>query len=137
MKLQNNNLFLFTFCNEEDKEKVLELGSQHAANRLFVIRPWSLHIEKEIINLSTIPIWIILRKVPKYLWNPEGLGQIASVVGIPLCLDRATEEGSRLGYARVCVEINYQSDLPCTIPYDVDDGEVTNIDVEYAWLVAT
>ncbi|KAF6148011.1 hypothetical protein GIB67_024186 [Kingdonia uniflora] len=38
MKLQSNNIFWFKFCYEEDKEKVLEWGSQHIANRLFVIR---------------------------------------------------------------------------------------------------
>ncbi|KAF6153056.1 hypothetical protein GIB67_034778 [Kingdonia uniflora] len=47
MKLQNNNLFLFQFANEKDRENALELGSQYVANRLFVIRPWSLYIEKE------------------------------------------------------------------------------------------
>ncbi|KAF6134946.1 hypothetical protein GIB67_023305 [Kingdonia uniflora] len=134
MKLQNNNLFLFKFHNEEDREKVLEAGSQHITNRLFVIRPWSLHVEKEIGNLSTIPIWIILRKVPEYLWNAEGLGQIASVIGVPICLDRATVDKTRLGCARVCVEISFLSELPYKIPYDVDDEKVANIEVEYAWL---
>ncbi|KAF6139263.1 hypothetical protein GIB67_021473 [Kingdonia uniflora] len=134
MQLQNNNLFLFKFTNDEDREKVLELGSQHIANRLFVIRPWCLNIEKEITNLRIIPIWVILRKIPNYLWNPEGIGLIASVIGVPICLDRATEEKTRLNYARVCVEINYESELPYIVPFDVDDGEVAHIEAEYAWL---
>ncbi|KAF6163594.1 hypothetical protein GIB67_022159 [Kingdonia uniflora] len=80
MTLKRNNNYFFRFGNDEDRERVLEMGSFHLAN------------------------------VPDQFMNDEGIGLIVSIVGKPLCLDRASEERKHKSFIRIYVEVE---------PYDM------------------
>ncbi|GLT69275.1 hypothetical protein SLA2020_414370 [Shorea laevis] len=67
-------------------------------------------------------------------WTTTCLSFIASGVGKPLCADSTTEEQRRLGFARVLVEVNTESDFPKEIEIINSDGLPVNIGVEYPWL---
>lgn len=66
------------------------------------------------------------------MWTPRGLSVIASMLGTPLCLDKATDDGSRLSFARVCIEMQAASTFPTTVKVGVRDV-LFPIFVEYAW----
>ncbi|KAF6156099.1 hypothetical protein GIB67_007474 [Kingdonia uniflora] len=132
MSTKGFNMY-FKFSNPEDREKALEAGSQHIASRLFILRPWRPFIEVESLDLTTIPIWVVLKNVPVNMRNHEGLGRIASSIGIPLYLDRATEEGGRNSFSRVCVEVTTKCKFPGVITLKCANGNMPLVYAEYAW----
>jgi hypothetical protein len=68
----------------------------------------------------------------------SGLGQVSALAfGILepyLYADSITEEQKRLGYARVLVEIDMESECPKEIVICRANGDSVNIGVEYPWL---
>ncbi|KAF6145141.1 hypothetical protein GIB67_013492 [Kingdonia uniflora] len=56
MTLKRNNNYFFRFGNDEDRERVLEMGYFHLASRMFILRPWRPFIEFEPTEVSSIPI---------------------------------------------------------------------------------
>lgn len=73
-----------------------------------------------------------MKDVPIHLWNPKGLGKLASFIGVPLMLHKQTATTSRMTYARVCVEVNVDSDLPSQIDAMVGNVRI-KVPVEYNW----
>lgn len=57
--------------------------------------------------------------MPKELLTSDALSYIASAVGIPLYLDKATEECRRIGAARVCVEVNCSGKPPNSVEVEI------------------
>jgi len=62
-------------------------------------------------SLLTIPIWDKLIRLPMEYWTPSCLSHVASVNGKPLFAYSVTEDQIRLGYARVMVEVNVNSEF--------------------------
>lgn len=73
-----------------------------------------------------------MRGVPLELLTPEGLSCIASAVGTPPSLDKATKQRKRINFARVCVEITSGDVLLDHIIVDVEILGKMVIAVEYA-----
>lgn len=59
-----------------------------------------------------VPVWISLPRLPIHLFNKGPLFSIARLIGEPLNVDASMATHSRLGVARVCVEVNLQGELP-------------------------
>lgn len=51
-----------------------------------------------------ISLWIRLRNVPMELFTTEEISHIASAVGTPLCMNKATKNWRRIQLARACVK---------------------------------
>ncbi|KAF6155354.1 hypothetical protein GIB67_019880 [Kingdonia uniflora] len=115
--LQNNNIFFFKFSSSEEKDRVLEMGSQFIISRFFINRLWRPFVEIEKSELKTIPIWVNLKKVLSHLWTSHGIGKITSFIGTPLFLDKVTKDRTRTSFARVCVKVDIDQDLPKYHPY--------------------
>ncbi|XP_028107535.1 uncharacterized protein LOC114306486 [Camellia sinensis] len=79
---------------------------------------------------KTIPIWVKFYNIPLEYWDGDGLGRIASAVGVPLFMDQLTSSGSRISFARLCVDISAESAFPDS--FLLTDGDISmNIHVEY------
>ena len=63
-----------------------------------------LKMNKESIN--RIHVWTQLHNVLVEYWTSKGLSYVASVVGVPLYADEATENFRRINYARKCIELD-------------------------------
>ncbi|KAL0297918.1 UNVERIFIED_CONTAM: hypothetical protein Sangu_3171600 [Sesamum angustifolium] len=88
---------------------------------------------------TQIPVWIRLKHLPMEYWTDDGLSTVASGIGTPLYSDGITKNCSRLDYARVCVMLNFDSELPkhlVVISPILRNGkeDPKRIDVEYEWL---
>lgn len=103
--LLDNGLGLFKFENPQTRTWVLEGGPWFIAQCPLLLKKWAPDISLERFSLSKIPLWINLRSTPMELFTNEGFNHIASAVGIPLFMDKATELRDRLSFAKVCVEI--------------------------------
>lgn len=60
--------------------------------------------------------------------------RLACLIGTPLKADEATMRRSRVGYARVFVEIAAGRELPTTLEYEVPSGDIYTQRVEYEWI---
>ncbi|CAN0906753.1 hypothetical protein LINGRAHAP2_LOCUS24430 [Linum grandiflorum] len=56
-------------------------------------------------------VWIQLTDLPIEYYHPIAVKRIANKIGIPFPVDRATEEGARAKFVRVCVEIDLTKPL--------------------------
>ncbi|CAN1843198.1 hypothetical protein LINPERHAP1_LOCUS37097 [Linum perenne] len=108
---------IFEFPDRESRDTALESSPLSIASSLFFMRKFPTSHDGVIVNLlsekrSTVPVWVRLYGVPEEHVNPRGLSCVASAIGKPLYMDRATAVGSagrrksgRRSAARVCVEI--------------------------------
>lgn len=81
-----------------------------------------------------VSTWINLWDVPLELFTSEGIARIASAVGRPLYLDKATEERKTVSFARVCVEITKGTAPLKTIEVDIEGLGIISVRVEYPWM---
>ncbi|KAF9607568.1 hypothetical protein IFM89_036930 [Coptis chinensis] len=128
----DRDLFYISFSVSEDKQAVLEGGPIFIAGKIFVVMPWTPEAESQRNNVSTVPIWAKLSKVPKELWTKKGLSFLASLIGGPLCMDGATSMKRRLDFAKVCVTIPLDFEFPSSIKLKIR-GKHIFVDVEYPW----
>ncbi|CAN0917639.1 hypothetical protein LINGRAHAP2_LOCUS30426 [Linum grandiflorum] len=66
--------------------------------------PWTTQVTKAMA-------WVQLLDLPIEFYNPVAVLRIASRIRKPVWVDRATKEGARGKYARVCVEVDLSKRL--------------------------
>ncbi|XP_074277799.1 uncharacterized protein LOC141601417 [Silene latifolia] len=112
-----NRVFLVRFKDIKDKEAVLMAGYHMFDNKPLIVKPWTENIDllKEDVKLG--------KCIPK----------IAGLVGKFIKADNATEEKTRLGFARIMVELKVGQTLPNTVNFLDEHGHVHSINVEYEW----
>ncbi|GJW07139.1 hypothetical protein Tco_1569562 [Tanacetum coccineum] len=96
-------------------------------------------------EVTRVPVWVKLHKVPVVAYSADGLSLIASQIRNPIMLDDFTsamcvEAWGRIGYARalieVCADKELKQEVAMAIPKgeEVKDGHsVAKIRVEYEW----
>lgn len=104
------------------------------SKQALILCQWTPCMQLLKISLTFVFVWIKLHNLPMEFWTTTCLSFIASGVGKPLCANSTTEEQRRLGFARVLVEVNTDSDFPKEIEITNYDGLPVNIGVEYPWL---
>ncbi|XP_028077524.1 uncharacterized protein LOC114279476 [Camellia sinensis] len=132
--LANGEGFMF-FCfdNVDSCERVLEGGPWYVGNQLLLLKRWKRMMKLTKEYMSQIPVWVKLFHVPMEYWDFEGLSRIPSLIGTPLFMDNLTSSGTRISFARVCVEVNVESTLPQSFFVKCEE-EVVEIRVEYQGL---
>ncbi|KAJ9561159.1 hypothetical protein OSB04_006319 [Centaurea solstitialis] len=120
--------YILKFNNEEGMIFVLENGPWMVSNIPFFVKRWEVGCALGKPELKKLPLWVNLFGVPLEIWNVQGLGELASGIGLPLALDRATEErcikqAGRVGFARVLVEVSADRSIPDNI----------KVSAEYKW----
>jgi hypothetical protein len=132
--LMENGLYLFRFADVKTRDDVMEEKIWHIINKPLILRKWTPGMQLLKISLSTVPIWIKIHNLPIEFWSSTCLSYVASGIGKPLCADSVTEEQLRLGFARVLVEVNVESDFPKEVEVEGVDGERVVVGIEYPWL---
>lgn len=128
-----NEAYIFRFCDAATSDWVLNSGPWYIGNRPVFLKKYEKGLTVEKLSTSSFPIWLKLWHIPMDYFSTEGIGYIASGVGEPICLDKATEERRRIDYARVCVKVLGSDDLPETVEVDVEGGGQFTVTVEYPW----
>ncbi|XP_074318079.1 uncharacterized protein LOC141654864 [Silene latifolia] len=127
-----NGIFLVRFKTMEMKEKVLASGHYLFDNKPMIVKSWEWDLEMNKEGVKCVPAWIRLHKLPLKFWG-KGLPKIVGIVGKYVKSDTATEERTRLGFARVMVELVVDQDLPAEIAFKDEQGIVDHIEIEYEW----
>ena len=130
----DNGLFLFKFKNVHSRDNVIESRIWHVANKTLILRKWKPGMQPLDLSLIEIPIWIKILRLPLEYWNSKCLSYIASGVGKPLFADANTESNTRLGFARVFVEVDVNAQFPEEIEVDMGNGHACVVGIEYPWI---
>ncbi|KAJ8769073.1 hypothetical protein K2173_024069 [Erythroxylum novogranatense] len=111
-------------------------GPWHIQGKPLFLRHWSLS-GGELVDITKAPMWARFYNVPIEYWNTEGLGRIASAVGLPLLMDTPTAHMSRIIYARLCMEMELQKQWPSAFQLATygEEGQLSfrEVSVEYEW----
>lgn len=129
-----DKMYIFHFLDKASMDWVLESGPWHVDKSYLVLRKWSVELAPEQLSMKKLPIWVRLRNIPLAFYHREGISYIASGVGRPLYMDRATANGTRLDFAKVCIEIDAMTDIPEKLRLEIEDNCATEIEVEVPWL---
>ncbi|XP_020695253.1 uncharacterized protein LOC110108800 [Dendrobium catenatum] len=127
-----DGFFLMKFTSLEDLDKVWMGGPWFLLGKPFILQRWSPKFQPVRDESASILLWIKIINLPLALWSPTGISRIASYVGIPISVDSLTANGTRLTFARVCVQINKNSPLHDVISIEID-GDDMDLKVVYDW----
>ncbi|XP_074301431.1 uncharacterized protein LOC141632819 [Silene latifolia] len=112
------------------KEKVLASGHYLFYNKPMIVKAWERDMEMTKEDVKCVPAWLRLHRFPLKFWG-KGLPKIAGIVCKHVKNDTATEERTRLGFARVMVELVVDQELPAKIAFKDEHGLVNQIEIEY------
>ncbi|KAL9233025.1 hypothetical protein vseg_008068 [Gypsophila vaccaria] len=83
-------------------------------------------------EVKTDPTWVQLIRLPlKFLG--KSLPKISGLIGKYIKSDSSTEQRTKLGYARVMVEVTVDGRFPDIVAFNDENGELVQIKVEYEW----
>ncbi|KAL0307638.1 UNVERIFIED_CONTAM: hypothetical protein Scaly_2976400 [Sesamum calycinum] len=139
VSVSSSGFFFFRFFSQLAMEDVIEGGPWLVQGQPIVLQPWEQGMSLRRQKHTQIPVWIRLRHLPMEYWTDDGLSTVASGIGTPLYTDGITKDCSRLDFARVCVMLDFNSELPkhlVVISPVLRNGkeDPKRIDVEYEWL---
>ncbi|XP_074302879.1 uncharacterized protein LOC141637213 [Silene latifolia] len=115
-----------------DKEAVFNAGHFMFDNKPLIVRAWTAEVELTKGNIKDVPAWIRIHELPLRFWG-KCLPAIAGLVGAYQKSDQATMDKTRLGYARVMVELTVGNKFPSKIRFKDENGNIVALGVEYEW----
>ena len=132
--LLKTGVFIVEFDDCEARVKVLEDGPWYFDAKPLIVKPWTSDSSLEREGLQVVPVWVKFPNLKLHLWSQNMLSRIASLIGKPLFTDMMTAHRSILTYARVCVEISIDDELPEKVFLQEPNGIMFEQVVEYEWV---
>ncbi|MQM18339.1 hypothetical protein Taro_051328 [Colocasia esculenta] len=130
LHLLENGFFLCKLDSEEDVTRILE-GFWSIRGHPMILRRWEQGLKMELESLKNILVWISIHSLLIHLWSKKFISKLCSKVGEPLFMDRLTTK-RRLSYARACVMVSFEVDLPDTISYKDLNGSLHLLHISYS-----
>ncbi|KAL7170673.1 hypothetical protein ACSBR2_035535 [Camellia fascicularis] len=132
--LANGEGFIFfIFESPSCCREILEGGPWYIGGFHLILKQWTRMMRLTKDKIQKIPVWVKFFNVPMEYWDSDGLSRIASAVGVPLFVDHLTGKGTRVAFARICVEVDANAKQPPSFPVYCGDQQV-NVNVEYQGL---
>ncbi|KAF8377878.1 hypothetical protein HHK36_031266 [Tetracentron sinense] len=128
-----NGFFIFKLNCEEDKRCILEGGPWKIRSSILIVKEWDLYVQLEKVEFTTLPLWVKIYNLPLFLWNSRSFSAIGSGLGKPICLDKQTMAKSRLGYAKLYVEVDALKDLPSELHLRLDGNTEVKLKLVFEW----
>ncbi|KAJ8505060.1 hypothetical protein OPV22_005946 [Ensete ventricosum] len=132
LHMLETGFFVCRLYSEEDLQRVLE-GFWTIRGHLMILRRWAPDVRLELDSLQSIPIWVSFHGLPLHLWGRRFIAKLCSTLGQPLYLDKATASQTRLTFARACVMVSSDEELPNDVSYHDLDGSTRKVKVSYSW----
>ncbi|KAL4589217.1 hypothetical protein LXL04_002122 [Taraxacum kok-saghyz] len=128
----------------EGMKHVLEGGHVMINGIPLFFRRWQpgINLTKDIHD--KVPVWVKIHDIPLEAWKVEGIGRIASMIGVPLDMDTYTtemcmERRGRCSYAKVLIEIS--ANHPWEENIEVHTWDLVNktpvshtLSLDYSWV---
>ncbi|KAJ8459629.1 hypothetical protein OPV22_032555 [Ensete ventricosum] len=132
LHMLETGFFVCRLYSEEDLQRVLE-GFWTIRGHPMILRRWAPDVRLELDSLQSIPIWVSFHGLPLHLWGRRFIAKLCSTLGQPLYLDKATASQTRLTFARACVMVSSDEELPNDVSYRDLDGSTRKVKVSYSW----
>ncbi|XP_074305233.1 uncharacterized protein LOC141640282 [Silene latifolia] len=128
-----NGAFLVHFPTLECRNLVLKQGFPMFENKPLVVKPWTDTTSMAKERVKSVPVWIRLCGLGLKFWGEKTLEKLATLVGKYMRADSATMDKTRLGYARIMVEVEVGQEFPDKIYFKDEKGSIVCVCVEYEW----
>ncbi|GJU27333.1 retrovirus-related pol polyprotein from transposon TNT 1-94 [Tanacetum coccineum] len=141
----DEGMFYFKFSSLQGLEQVLGKGPWLIRNVPLILTKWSPNMTLSKDEVTRVPVWVKMHKVPVVAYTADGLSLIASQIGNPLSLDAFTstmcvETWGRIGFARALIEVSADKELKHEVIMAIPKGEeesaghtMVKIQIEYEW----
>lgn len=123
IKYHGSGWIVFQFHSGDEQTKVLENGPYIIYGRPLLLKSMPKYFSFGKAAISAFPVWVQLRNMPLYIWNPVIIGKMCSRIGRPLHMDNLTVHKERITYARCLVEVDMSQDLVQSVLLTLPDGE--------------
>ncbi|XP_074293329.1 uncharacterized protein LOC141620324 [Silene latifolia] len=127
-----NGIFLVRFTTAASKVAILKQGHFLFDNKPLIVRDWNEQVELTKENVKNVPVWVKLYNLPLKFWG-KCLLRIADLVGKYIKSDPATADKTRLGFARVLLEVPFGKNRPLYVKFLDEEGNVVKVNVECEW----
>ncbi|CAN0846263.1 hypothetical protein LINGRAHAP2_LOCUS4370 [Linum grandiflorum] len=106
-----NGCYLVRFKCKHDYDGAVTGGPWLLGETYLTVHQWHKGFNPWTAEVKTTMAWVQLPDLPIEYYNPVAVKRIASYIGKPVRVDRATEVGARGKFARVCVEVDLTKPL--------------------------
>ncbi|XP_074313317.1 uncharacterized protein LOC141648506 [Silene latifolia] len=110
-----SGVFIVRFKNSKDQEAVLQHGHFLFENKPLIVRPWN---SQDPLTKSEV----------------KGIPKISGLIGDYVKSDEPTEARTRLGYARVLIDVPFDQPPPKEVKFLDEAGKMVVINVEFEWI---
>ncbi|XP_062085514.1 uncharacterized protein LOC133791609 [Humulus lupulus] len=129
----NAGYTIVKFRDEATRDLVLESGVVHFDRKAVILRPWSTDLDT-LRLVKLVSVWIRLPNLGLQYWGTKCLSALVSTIGRPMMIDKITKDRSMVKFPRVLVDIEIAEQLPHTISFMNECGQLMEQTIEYEWL---
>lgn len=129
----NDTTIKFRIRNASAKLRALRRGMWNICELPMVVSKWTPIVEDAQPEIKTMPLWVVIKNVPRSMFTWKGLSFLASPVGEPKRLHPETELVTKFDEAKFFVEVDLTKELPKACFFNIR-GEEVCVTFEYPWL---
>ncbi|XP_074293062.1 uncharacterized protein LOC141619967 [Silene latifolia] len=100
-------------------------------NKPLVVKPWTENVSLTKEKVKKVPIWVRICGLALKFWGTTCLEKISSLIGTYMRSDGATKNKTRIGYARVMIEVEVGQKFPDKLYFKDEKGHDVSVLVEY------
>ncbi|XP_024004922.1 uncharacterized protein LOC112082061 [Eutrema salsugineum] len=109
-------------------------GMWSIKNTPMIVSKWRPIVEEAQPEVKSIPMWVVVRNVPRSMYSWKGLSFLTSPLGEPKQLHSDTLWAKSFDEARVFVEVNLEQNLPEAFSFKSSKGVDIVVYYEFPWL---
>ncbi|XP_074298137.1 uncharacterized protein LOC141628954 [Silene latifolia] len=126
VSFMENGVFLVRLKTLVHRDNLLNSGPYLFENKPIILRPWSKDVDLIKEKADKVPVWVKLYGIPLKFWG-DCLPRIAGLVGKFVRKDIATQEKTRLSFARIMVELTIDHVLKEKVRFLDEGGNVVDV----------
>ncbi|XP_033134634.1 uncharacterized protein LOC117127885 [Brassica rapa] len=130
----SESTYMFHIPHDATRQWVTQRAVWHVDDCLLFVSSWKPVNSFKVPEVSTIPVWVILKNVPDSCYSRLGLSHVASGLGEPMQTHKPRLDPTCLGEAKLLVEVELDKPFPKQIALDDKQGNIFLVDVEYTWI---
>ncbi|XP_024013050.1 uncharacterized protein LOC112087252 [Eutrema salsugineum] len=116
------------------RTRVLNRRMWNIKNVGMVVFKWSPLAEEAQPELTSMPLWVTFKNVPRSLYSWAGLSFLTSPLGMPKKLHLDTLWAKNFDEAKVFVDVDLTKKLPNSFNFKLKNGKETCVNFEFPWL---
>ncbi|XP_062114224.1 uncharacterized protein LOC133825275 [Humulus lupulus] len=129
----NAGYTLVKFRDEATKDLVLEAGVLHFDRKPVIVKPWSADLDT-LRSVRYVHVWVRLPGLGLQYWGTKCLSALVSTIGNLILVDKVTKDRSMMQFARVLVEVEITEEVPQSIQFLNERGQLMEQLLEFEWL---